>query len=163
MLRRGGREDKRIARAVTLKMRCQEASIPEAMRAAEFTSAESRDPAKQMAVRRACMKANPSHRNTPVGVLIVAPAVQTPGTLLLLLPLNSAMNDGEFDHGGGGGGGGGPAAAGSGGGGSDGRRLVAKAAGDDSIDGCMTACDEDSVRQTKTQQPTNDGRSKRGR
>ena len=31
--------------------------------------------------------------------------------VLLLLPLNLAMNDGEFDHGGGGGGGGGPAAA----------------------------------------------------
>jgi hypothetical protein len=31
--------------------------------------------------------------------------------LLLLLPLNSAMNDGEFDHGGGGGGGGGSVAA----------------------------------------------------
>ena len=31
--------------------------------------------------------------------------------VLLLLPLNLAMNDGKFDHGGGGGGGGGPAAA----------------------------------------------------
>jgi hypothetical protein len=31
--------------------------------------------------------------------------------VLLLLPLNLAMNDSEFDHGGGGGGGGGPAAA----------------------------------------------------
>jgi hypothetical protein len=31
--------------------------------------------------------------------------------VLLPLPLFSAMNDGEFDHGGGGGGGGGPAAA----------------------------------------------------
>jgi hypothetical protein len=31
--------------------------------------------------------------------------------VLLLLPLSSAMDDGEFDHGGGGGGGGGPAAA----------------------------------------------------
>ncbi len=30
---------------------------------------------------------------------------------LLLLPLSSAMDDGEFDHGGGGGGSGGPAAA----------------------------------------------------
>ncbi len=30
--------------------------------------------------------------------------------VLLLFPLFSAMNDGEFDHGGGGGGGGGPAA-----------------------------------------------------
>jgi hypothetical protein len=108
---RDGRKDKRIARAVTFKMRCQEASIPEAMRAAEFTSAESRDPAKQMAGRRACEKANPSHRNAPVGVSVAAPAMQTPGTSLLLLPLNSAMNDGEFDHGGGGGGGGGPAAA----------------------------------------------------
>ena len=93
-------------------MRCQEASIPEAMRAAKYTSAESRDPAKQMAVRRACEKVNPSHRNAPVGVSVAAPAMQTPGTSLLLLPLNSAMNDGEFDHGGGGGGGGGgPAAA----------------------------------------------------
>ncbi len=111
MLRRGGREDKRIARAVTFKMRCPEASIPEGMRAAKFTSAESRDPAKQMAVHRACEKANPSHRNVPVGVSVAAPAMQTPVTSLLLLPLNSAMNDGKFDHGGGGGGGGGPAAA----------------------------------------------------
>jgi hypothetical protein len=31
--------------------------------------------------------------------------------VLLLLPLSSAMDDGEFDHGCGGGGGGGPAAA----------------------------------------------------
>jgi hypothetical protein len=109
---RDGRKDKRIAHAVTFKMRCQEASIPEAMRAAEFTSAESRNPAKQMAGRRACEKANPSHRNAPVGVSVAAPAMPTPGTSLLLLPLNSAMNEGKFDHGGGGGGGGGgPAAA----------------------------------------------------
>ncbi len=74
MSRRGGRKDKRIARAVTFKMRCQEASILEAMRAAKFTLAESKDPAKQMAVRRACMKANPSHRNAPVGVSVAAPA-----------------------------------------------------------------------------------------
>jgi hypothetical protein len=108
---RDGRKDKRIVRAVTFEMRCQEALIPEAMRTAKFTSAESRDPAKQMAGRRACEKANPSHRNAPVGVSVAAPVMQTPGTLLLLLPLNLAMNDGEFDHGGGGGGGGGPAAA----------------------------------------------------
>ncbi len=108
---RDGRKNKRIARAVTFKMRCQEALIPEAMHAAKFTSAKSRDPAKQMAGRRACEKANPSHRNAPVGVSVAAPAMQTPGTSLLLLPLNLAINDGEFDHGGGGGGGGGPAAA----------------------------------------------------
>jgi hypothetical protein len=41
------------------------------------------------------------HLGAAVGMLVV----------LLLLPLNSAMNDGEFDHGGGGGGGGNPAAA----------------------------------------------------
>ena len=80
MLRRGGREDKRIARAVTFKMRCQEASIPEAMHAAEFTLAESRDPAKQMAVRRACMKANPFYSNAPVGLSVAPSAEQTPGT-----------------------------------------------------------------------------------
>ncbi len=77
---RGGRKDKHITHAVTFKMRCQEASIPEAMHAAEFTLAESRDPVKQMAVRRTCEKANPSHRNAPVGVSVAAPAMQTPGT-----------------------------------------------------------------------------------
>jgi hypothetical protein len=62
---RDGRKDKRIARTVTFKLRCKEALIPEAMHAAKYTSAESRDPAKQMAVRRAfektagCLKASP--------------------------------------------------------------------------------------------------------
>ena len=80
MSRRGGREDKRIVRAVTFKMRCQEASIPEAMRAAEFTLAESKDPAKQMAVHRACEKANPHQRNAPAQVSVAVPALRTPGT-----------------------------------------------------------------------------------
>ena len=80
MSQRGGCKDKRIARAVTFKMRCQEASIPEAMRAAEFTLAESRDPAKQMAVRRACMKGNPFYSNAPVGLSVAPSAEQTPGT-----------------------------------------------------------------------------------
>ncbi len=66
-------------------MRYQEASIPEAMRAAEFTSAESRDPAKQMAVRRACMKANPFYSNAPVGLSVAPLAEKTPGKSVLPL------------------------------------------------------------------------------
>ncbi len=49
--------DKRIAKAAAFKMRCRDASIPEAMRASKFTLAESSNPAKQMAVRRAYEKA----------------------------------------------------------------------------------------------------------
>jgi len=54
---RGGRVDKRIAKAAAFKLRCQSASIPEAMRASKFSLAESSNPAKQMAVRRAYEKA----------------------------------------------------------------------------------------------------------
>jgi hypothetical protein len=57
MSRKGGHKDKRIAQAAAFKMRCRDASIPEAMRACEFTLAESSNPAKQMAVRRAYEKA----------------------------------------------------------------------------------------------------------
>jgi hypothetical protein len=63
---KGRRDDKRIASAVTFKIRCQGASIPEAMRATKFTWKESEDPAKQMAVRRAYQKAV----NAPSAVLV---------------------------------------------------------------------------------------------
>ena len=49
--------DKRIAQAAAFKLRCQSASIPEAMRASKFSLAESSNPAKQMAVCRAYEKA----------------------------------------------------------------------------------------------------------
>jgi len=70
------------------------------------------------------------------------------------------MYDGDFDHGGGGGGCGGPAAWWQ-------RRwpveaaednLSAKVAGNESIDGRMTACDDKTGRGTTTQQPTNERR-----
>ncbi len=48
---KGGRVDKRIAKAATFKLHCQSASIPEAMRASKFSLAKSSNPAKQMAVR----------------------------------------------------------------------------------------------------------------
>jgi hypothetical protein len=82
--------------------------------------------------------------------------------VLLLLPLFLAMNDGKFGHGGGGGGGGG-SSSGSGGGGGNGQRLAAKVASNESIDGCMMACNDNSGWQTTTQQPTNDQSSKHGR
>ena len=53
---RGGRVDYRIPKAAAFKLRCERASIPEAMRARKFTLAESLNPAKQMAVRRAYEK-----------------------------------------------------------------------------------------------------------
>ncbi len=49
--------DKRIAKAAAFKLRCQSASIPEAMRASKFSLAKSSNPAKQMAVCRAYEKA----------------------------------------------------------------------------------------------------------
>jgi hypothetical protein len=84
--------------------------------------------------------------------------------VLLLLPLSLAMDDGKFDHGGGGGGGGGLVAA------TAAPRVALDnycqqkrpATRDKSIDGHMTACDDDSRWQTTTQQPTNNGSSKHG-
>jgi hypothetical protein len=40
--------------------------------------------------------------------------------------------------------------------------LAAKAAGIKSVNGCMTACDDESRRRKTTQQPTNEGISKSG-
>ena len=79
---RGGRKDRRISRAVTFKLRCKEASIPEVMRAAEYTLAESRDPAKEMAVRRAFEEAAGGPKASPPPVSINAAADQ-----LLVSPL----------------------------------------------------------------------------
>jgi hypothetical protein len=81
--------------------------------------------------------------------------------VLLLLPCSFTVDDGEFDHGGGGGGGGGLAArqpggsgSGRGGGGGGGLQLVAKAAGNKSVNGRMMSCNDKSGRQTTMQQPT---------
>jgi hypothetical protein len=78
--------------------------------------------------------------------------------VVVLLPLSLPMYDGGFDHGGGGGGCGGPAAAAA-------AvavaveavedNLSAKAAGNESVDGRMTACDDEIGRWTTLQQPTN--------
>ncbi len=83
----------------------------------------------------------------------------------LLLSLSLSMYNGELDHGGGGGGVGGSAAGSCGGGGSggSGRQVLVKAAGNKSVDGRMTACDDEIRRRTITQQPTNKGISKSGR
>ena len=76
----------------------------------------------------------------------------------MLLPLSSPMYDGEFDHGGGGGGCGGPAAAVVAAVEAVEDNLSAKAAGNESVDGRMTACDDEIGRRTTTQQPTNERR-----
>ncbi len=49
--------DKRIAKAAAFKLRCQSASIPEAMQASKFSLAESSNPVKQMTVHHAYEKA----------------------------------------------------------------------------------------------------------
>jgi hypothetical protein len=54
-----------------------------------------------------------------------------------------------------------PSGSGSGGGHGDGQRLAAKAAGNKSANGRMMACDDKSVRQTTTQQPTNNAITKK--
>ncbi len=70
---RGGHVDKRIAKAAAFKLCCQSASIPEAMRARKFSLAESSNPAKQMAVRRAYEKAiGGKTKATPATVLLLS-------------------------------------------------------------------------------------------
>jgi hypothetical protein len=59
--------------------------------------------------------------------------------VVVLLPLSLPMHDGEFDHGGGGGGCGGPAAAAVAAVEAVEDNLLAKAAGNESVDGRMTA------------------------
>ena len=63
----------------------------------------------------------------------------------MLLPLSLPMYDGEFDHGGGGGGGG-PAAAAVAAAAAAVEavedNLLEKAVGNESVDGCMIACDD---------------------
>ena len=86
--------------------------------------------------------------------------------VVVLLSLSLAMYDGEFDHSGGGFSCGGPAAeavatvaaveAVE-------DNLSAKAAGKESVDGRMTACDDEIGRWTTTQQPTNERRQQRQR
>ncbi len=67
---KGGHKDKSIAQAAAFKMRCRDASIPEAMRACKFTLAKSSNPAKQMAVRRAYEKAIGGKTKAPTTVLV---------------------------------------------------------------------------------------------
>jgi hypothetical protein len=53
MSRKGGHADLRVERTVAYLLRCPRSIVPEAMRASKFSLAESSDPARQMAVRRA--------------------------------------------------------------------------------------------------------------
>jgi len=79
--------------------------------------------------------------------------------VVVLLPLSLPMYDGEFDHGGGDGSCGGPAAAVAAAAAAveaveD--NLSAKAAGNESVDGRMTACDDEIGWWTTTLQPINE-------
>ena len=74
--------------------------------------------------------------------------------VVVLMPLSLPMYDGEFDHGGGGGGCGGPVAAAVAAvaaveAAED--NLLAKAAGNKSVDGRMTACNDEIGRRTTSQ------------
>ena len=78
--------------------------------------------------------------------------------VVMLMPISLPMYDGEFDHGGGGGGCGGPAAAAVAAmaaveAAED--NLSAKAAGNESVDGRIMACDDEIGLRTKMQQPNN--------
>ncbi len=64
--------DKRIAHAVALKIWCREASIPKAMHATKFTLAESSNPVKQMAIRRAYEKAINRNKTAPSHPKVIA-------------------------------------------------------------------------------------------
>ena len=77
---RGGRVDYRIPKAVAFKLCCGSASIPESMHASKFTLAESLNPAKQMAVRRAYEK------------LIGGKTMAAPASVLLSATSHSSMS-----------------------------------------------------------------------
>jgi len=80
--------------------------------------------------------------------------------VVVLLPLSSPMYGGEFDHGCGGGGCGDPAEAAAAAAAAAVEavedNLSAKAAGNASVDGRMTACNDEIRRWTTMQQPTNE-------
>ena len=78
---RGGCKDKRITHVAAFLLRCQGASVPEAMGAAKFTLDESSNAAKQMAVRRAYAKAIGGKTKSPFPVSVdttCIPASQIP-------------------------------------------------------------------------------------
>ena len=74
--------DVRIAHAVSFKLRCPEASIPEAMRATKFSVKESSDTTKQMAVRRAYEKAAGARKSVPLAVSVAASRTGRTGSSL---------------------------------------------------------------------------------
>ena len=69
-MRKGGREDVRIAHAVAFLLRCRGAKVPEAMRAVKFTPEESENPTKQQAVRRAYNKTIGGKNKSPFPVSV---------------------------------------------------------------------------------------------
>jgi hypothetical protein len=95
--------DKRIAHAILFKLRCLDASIPEAMRATKFTLEESSNTAKQMAVRRAYEKAIGAQKNVPFAVLVtklkrngssLSPMTEPTATTASAAPQTPVQDDG---------------------------------------------------------------------
>ena len=78
--------------------------------------------------------------------------------VVVLLPLSSPVYDGAFGHGGGGEGCGGQTAVAVAAVEAVEDNVLAKAAGNESVDGRMTACDDEIGRRTTMQQPTNERR-----
>ena len=83
--------DKHIAHAVSFKLRCPEASIPEAMRATKFSVKESSDTTKQMAVRRAYEKAAGARKGVPLAVSVAASRTGRTGSSLSPMTEPTAM------------------------------------------------------------------------
>ena len=68
MSRKGGHANPRAERTVAYLLRCPRSTVPEAMRASKFSLDESRDAAKQIAVRRAYGKASGGKAKLPPSV-----------------------------------------------------------------------------------------------
>jgi hypothetical protein len=95
--------DKRIAHAVSFKLRCPEVSIPEAVRATKFTLEESLNTAKQMAFRRAYEKAIGAQKNVPSAVSVtkskrtgssLSPMTELTATTASAAPQTPVQDDG---------------------------------------------------------------------
>ncbi len=72
MLGRGGHADKRIATTVAFILKCPASTVPQAMRACNFSDKESKHAGMQMAVRRARDKALAGKKRHPPPSVIIS-------------------------------------------------------------------------------------------
>ena len=97
---KGQLEDKRIEHGVAFLLRCQGASVPEAMPASKFTFKESLNTTKQMAVHHAHAKAIGGKQKSFSPLLLVKMKKSTTLTLMKMVTMRQDIteNDGVIEN-----------------------------------------------------------------